>query len=141
MSRRLVYVFCHSALLLCMENKMQTVCEERGEGGNENVSCRRKLLNGTNCPGGVFVCPCAACLLRSIIRKDKPAQEAWAPCVPGHSGPLLPAHSNGVLALNCQFTGITVIQLLSVTDPEIAQHGSASPSNPADSLASTQLRG
>lgn len=43
--------------------------------GDENVNCRKKLLNGTNCLGEVFVYPCAACLPQSIIRKDKPPQE------------------------------------------------------------------
>lgn len=51
------------------------------------------------------------------------------------------AHGNGMLALNCQFTRVTAIRLLSVADPEIAKHGAAWPSNPADSVASAKLRG
>lgn len=43
--------------------------------GNENVKCRKKLLNGTKCLGEVFVYPCAACRSQSIITKDKEPQE------------------------------------------------------------------
>lgn len=39
--------------------------------GNENVKCRKKLLNGTKCLSEVFVYPCAACRSQSIITKDK----------------------------------------------------------------------
>lgn len=54
----------------------QLVMSEVKEG-NENVKSARKLLNGTKCLGGEFVCPCAACLPQSITRKDEPPQEEW----------------------------------------------------------------
>lgn len=51
------------------------------------------------------------------------------------------AHGNSMLALNCQFTGFIVIWLLSVADPEIGTRRASWPSNPADNLANTKVRG
>lgn len=138
----LVCVFCHSALRLCIEKKMQTASDERGEGGNENVKSGKKLLNGTNCLGKVCVYSCAACLPQSIIRKDKPPREEWLPYVGRmERPPSWTAHGNSTLALDCQFTGFTVIWLLSMADPEIAVHRASWPSNPANNLAKSKFRG
>lgn len=71
--------------------------------GNENVNCRRKLLNGTNRLSEVFVYPCAACLPQSIITKDKPPRGNECPRSVGKmEGPALNAQGNSTHAQDCQ---------------------------------------
>lgn len=65
-----ILYYCGVKRKRCKQLVMSEVKE-----GNENVRSSRKLLNGTKCLDRVFVCPCAACLPQSIIRKDKPPQE------------------------------------------------------------------
>lgn len=78
---------CHSALLLCKEEKTQTVSDARGKGEEWKCQEWEEAVKWHQMPGRVSVCPCAACLARSIIRKDKAPQEECLSWVRSTEGP------------------------------------------------------
>lgn len=61
----LVCVFCHFALLLCIGNKMQTVSDERGEGGKWKCQEQEETVKWHQLPGW-GVCLPMCCLSPSI---------------------------------------------------------------------------
>lgn len=65
----LIFVFCHSLLVLCTANKTQTVSDERGEEGKWKCQTQGKTVKWHQVPGWGVCLP--MCCLSSSIHQGK----------------------------------------------------------------------